>query len=108
MPNIAMEKMIPVSVQSATELYLHNLVLRAWRFDITSIIISKHHEIQPNLRQLGDWWEDQSNFGNFLLQLSANRFVSEQMYRGRCLVNIREYYDKDGEKKPETKGRRYM
>lgn len=39
------------------------------------------------------------------MQLSAKRFVSVQMFRGRCLVSIREYYDDEsGERRPGKKG----
>lgn len=37
-------------------------------------------------------------------QLSKMRYVSVQEFRGKKLVSIREYYEKDGEMLPGRKG----
>ena len=39
-----------------------------------------------------------------MMELSRNRFVSVSEFRGKKLVNIREYYEKDGEQLPGRKG----
>ncbi len=42
----------------------------------------------------------------FVLQLSAKRFVSVSNFKGKMLVNIREYYEdkESGETRPGRKG----
>ncbi|XP_074650214.1 RNA polymerase II transcriptional coactivator-like [Tubulanus polymorphus] len=42
--------------------------------------------------------------GETMYKLSKMRFVSVSEFRGKPLVNIREYYDKDGDLKPGRKG----
>mgnify|MGYP001057617738 CR=1 FL=1 len=42
--------------------------------------------------------------GGYLLQLSDKRFVTLSDYRGKWYVNVREYYSKDGELAPSSKG----
>lgn len=41
---------------------------------------------------------------NLICQLSSKRNVSIQKFRGKTLVSIREYYEKDGELRPGAKG----
>ncbi|KAI5083427.1 hypothetical protein GOP47_0003170 [Adiantum capillus-veneris] len=41
---------------------------------------------------------------NLICQLSSKRNVSIQKFRGKTLVSIREYYEKDGELRPSAKG----
>ncbi|KAH7420434.1 hypothetical protein KP509_13G007700 [Ceratopteris richardii] len=41
---------------------------------------------------------------NIICQLSSKRNVSIQKFRGKTLVSIREYYEKDGELRPSAKG----
>ena len=38
------------------------------------------------------------------IQLSATRNVSVTDFRGKALINIREYYEKDGKTLPGKKG----
>ena len=39
------------------------------------------------------------------MQLSAKRFVNVRSFKGKCLIDIREYWiDDDGERKPGKKG----
>lgn len=44
------------------------------------------------------------NEDNLICQLSSKRNVSIQKFRGKTLVSIREYYEKDGELRPSAKG----
>ncbi|KAF8794298.1 Activated RNA polymerase II transcriptional like protein [Argiope bruennichi] len=39
-----------------------------------------------------------------LIKLSKYRYVSVREFRGKLMVDIREYYEKDGEMKPGKKG----
>ena len=39
------------------------------------------------------------------LQLSAKRKVSVNEFKGRMLVSIREYYEKNGKELPSSKGK---
>lgn len=40
-----------------------------------------------------------------ILQLSRQKFVNVREFRGRILIDIREYYDAGGEMKPGKKGK---
>ncbi|XP_013378596.1 activated RNA polymerase II transcriptional coactivator p15 [Lingula anatina] len=42
--------------------------------------------------------------GEEMFQLSKMRYVTVSEFRGKCFVNIREYYESDGEMKPGKKG----
>ncbi|GFS92330.1 activated RNA polymerase II transcriptional coactivator p15 [Nephila pilipes] len=41
---------------------------------------------------------------NEMIPLSKYRYVTVREFRGKLMVDIREYYDKDGELKPGKKG----
>lgn len=42
--------------------------------------------------------------GEVLIHLCKNKFVSVRKFNGKHLVDIREYYEKDGENLPGKKG----
>lgn len=42
--------------------------------------------------------------GDQMFQLGRMRYVSVREFRGRTMIDIREYYDKDGETRPGKKG----
>ena len=48
--------------------------------------------------------DNRSNCFNGFWPLSENRFVKIEKFNGTQLVNIREYYDKDGKQMPGKKG----
>ncbi|XP_078455906.1 activated RNA polymerase II transcriptional coactivator p15 isoform X2 [Lampetra fluviatilis] len=46
----------------------------------------------------------ESESDNNMFQLSKMRYVSVREFKGKVLVDVREYYDKDGDMKPTKKG----
>ncbi|KAK7011446.1 activated RNA polymerase II transcriptional coactivator p15 [Biomphalaria glabrata] len=42
--------------------------------------------------------------GESMFQISKMRFATVSEFRGKAMVNIREYYEKDGELRPGKKG----
>ncbi|XP_019623881.1 PREDICTED: activated RNA polymerase II transcriptional coactivator p15-like [Branchiostoma belcheri] len=48
--------------------------------------------------------EREEDEGSDMIQLSNKRYVSVREFKGKCLIDIREYYDAGGELKPGKKG----
>ncbi|KAH9520424.1 Transcriptional coactivator [Bulinus truncatus] len=42
--------------------------------------------------------------GEFMFQISKMRFATVSEFRGKAMVSIREYYEKDGDLRPGKKG----
>ncbi|CAH1253271.1 activated RNA polymerase II transcriptional coactivator p15-like isoform X2 [Branchiostoma lanceolatum] len=62
---------------------------------------AKKRKLEKKKKQQAKREEDE---GSDMIQLSNKRFISVREFKGKCLIDIREYYDADGELKPGRKG----
>ncbi|XP_035667172.1 activated RNA polymerase II transcriptional coactivator p15-like isoform X2 [Branchiostoma floridae] len=62
---------------------------------------AKKRKMEKKKKQKAEREEDE---GSDMIQLSNKRYVSVREFKGKCLIDIREYYDAGGELKPGKKG----
>lgn len=65
--------------------------------------VSKSNKKTANSKKKAES-ESSDSPGDGMYMLAKQRFVNVSEFKGKCYVNIREYYEADGEMKPGKKG----